>query len=689
VAANAAATAAWPALAVAGGPAPLLYTPGGEPLAWAATPAAEVMAGGPPHTDLPLMQARPDLPPQPVYVTTRPIARDGAPVGVVLTLRPAPAAPPLPADAPEYERLSAVIADLQITLAVHDNEGRIVLVNETWLRRTGLKREQVLGRRLPDIMPHPFFRFAQELVERVLRSGHAETIRDHYLMMRHDRPGGYIDGSVVPIRGPDGTFVGVVSATTDVTSKVLARHAVEAAHARLARILEHLPVGVFLVESERDGPPRWTLVNSTGQDYVWRGPGPIEDTGPVTVLDSEGTAYPPGESPLAQPRWTGPPPPPQEIVLRYPDGNDRVLLTTAAVVQSSLAHREAVIVAQDITDLKQAEAALRRSEERFVKAFRASPDGISITRVGDGRILDVNDRWAELAGYTRDELIGKTTVEINVWENPADRQWMVEQLRAHGSVRDFEMRFRTSGGAVRDASLSAELLSLDDQPCLLVIVHDITDRKQRQAQLADQMAQVTTVHAELAAAYDTTLEGWSRALDLRDRETEGHSRRVTEITLLLAEALGVPPDERVHIRRGALLHDIGKMGIPDSILHKPGPLTPDEWMVMRLHPLYAYELLEPIPFLRPALDSPYCHHERWDGTGYPRGLAGTAIPRAARIFAVVDIWDGLSSDRPYRAAWPPERVLAYIADLAGTHLDPAVVPAFLDLIADLPPDELF
>src|SRR5207237_2840671 len=140
---------------------------------------------------------------------------------------------------------------------------------------------------------------------------------------------------------------------------------------------------------------------------------------------------------------------------------------------------------------------------------------------------------------------------------------------------------------------------------------------------------------DLATTYDTTLEGWSRALDLRDRETEGHSRRVTEITLLLAAALGVPPDERVHIRRGALLHDIGKMGIPDSILHKPGPLTPDEWMVMRLHPLYAYELLEPIPFLRPALDIPYCHHERWDGSGYPRGLTGPAIPRAARIFAVV------------------------------------------------------
>jgi putative nucleotidyltransferase with HDIG domain len=158
-------------------------------------------------------------------------------------------------------------------------------------------------------------------------------------------------------------------------------------------------------------------------------------------------------------------------------------------------------------------------------------------------------------------------------------------------------------------------------------------------------------NVELMLAYETTLEGWSRALDLRDKETEGHTQRVTEMAVQLAQDLGLRDEELVHIRRGALLHDIGKMGIPDSILLKPGPLTDEEWTIMRKHPVYAFDLLSPIAFLRPALDIPYCHHEKWDGTGYPQGLKGEAIPLAARIFAVIDVWDALRSDRPYRQGW--------------------------------------
>jgi HD-GYP domain-containing protein (c-di-GMP phosphodiesterase class II) len=184
-------------------------------------------------------------------------------------------------------------------------------------------------------------------------------------------------------------------------------------------------------------------------------------------------------------------------------------------------------------------------------------------------------------------------------------------------------------------------------------------------------------NAELARAYDKTLEGWSRALDLRDKETEGHSRRVTEMTMRLAREMGVSEDELVHIRRGSLLHDIGKVGIPDSILLKPGPLTDEEWKIMRLHPVHAYELLHPIAFLEPALDIPYAHHEKWDGTGYPRGLKGVDIPLAARIFAVADVWDALRSNRPYRSARPREMVMAYIREQAGKHFDPDVVEAFL------------
>ena len=188
---------------------------------------------------------------------------------------------------------------------------------------------------------------------------------------------------------------------------------------------------------------------------------------------------------------------------------------------------------------------------------------------------------------------------------------------------------------------------------------------------------------ELSLAYDATIEGWSRAMDLRDHETEGHSRRVTEMTLRLARALDVSEAELVHIRRGALLHDIGKIGIPDGILLKPGPLTEEETAVMRRHPQYTLEMLAPIAFLRPALEIPYCHHEKWDGTGYPRGLKGEQIPLSARIFAAVDIWDALVSDRPYRSGWPPERVREHVRSLAGTHLDPAIVAVFLRLNPDL------
>ncbi len=185
---------------------------------------------------------------------------------------------------------------------------------------------------------------------------------------------------------------------------------------------------------------------------------------------------------------------------------------------------------------------------------------------------------------------------------------------------------------------------------------------------------------ELMEAYDATIEGWGRALDLRDQETEGHSRRVTDLAVRLARTLGFSEAELVPVRRGALLHDIGKMGVPDRILLKTDNLTPTEWRVMRRHPQDAYEMLSPIAFLRPALDIPYCHHEKWDGTGYPRGLRGEEIPLAARLFAVVDVWDALRSDRPYRAAWPEGRVLDHIRSLSGTHFDPEVVAAFLSLM---------
>lgn len=205
-------------------------------------------------------------------------------------------------------------------------------------------------------------------------------------------------------------------------------------------------------------------------------------------------------------------------------------------------------------------------------------------------------------------------------------------------------------------------------------------RLNRYRKLLEERAHIEEAHEKLLSAYDATIEGWSRAMDLRDKETEGHTLRVTDLSVELARMMGINEGELVFIRRGALLHDIGKLGVPDAILLKANQLSDAEWEVMRKHPQYAYEMLSPIEYLRPALDIPYCHHEKWDGTGYPRGLKGEEIPLAARIFAVVDVWDALTSDRPYRPAWSHEEAMKYIKEQSGKHFDPNVVEKFIEMM---------
>jgi HD-GYP domain-containing protein (c-di-GMP phosphodiesterase class II) len=185
---------------------------------------------------------------------------------------------------------------------------------------------------------------------------------------------------------------------------------------------------------------------------------------------------------------------------------------------------------------------------------------------------------------------------------------------------------------------------------------------------------------ELLKAYDETLVGWVGFLDLRDEETEGHTMRVMDTTMKICQEFNFSSDEMVNIRRGVLLHDIGKVGVPDAILNKPGPLTDEEWVIMKKHPVLAHQMLSSVSYLQPALDIPYCHHEWWDGTGYPRGLKGEEIPLAARIFMIEDVFDALTSDRPYRKAWSVDKTVAYIREQSGTHFDPNIVDRCLEII---------
>lgn len=274
----------------------------------------------------------------------------------------------------------------------------------------------------------------------------------------------------------------------------------------------------------------------------------------------------------------------------------------------------------------------------------------------------IHSRQPLIINHLRDQL-KKVHVNVGVGKGEMTQSGIYVPMMARGEVIGVVQAQSTRYN--RFGPTDIELLTLVGNTAAVAI------------QNARLFAEQSRSNFALLQTYDETIEGWSRAMDLRDRETEGHTLRVTEMTMRLARFLDVPEEALIHIRRGALLHDMGKLGVPDAILNKPGKLTDDEWKVMVQHPQFAYEMLAPISYLAPALEIPYCHHEKWDGGGYPRGLTGENIPLAARIFAVIDVWDALTSDRPYRLAWTQEKTLAYLRDQVGKHFDPFIVEMFV------------
>ncbi len=321
---------------------------------------------------------------------------------------------------------------------------------------------------------------------------------------------------------------------------------------------------------------------------------------------------------------------------------------------------------------------LLNERARFERVIQLSPDGLLIV-ADTSIILQANPAMLRMLGQdgpTTNTVVGHPLMSFIASEQV--EQCFV-QLNSVFSTNMHDIRFETMmvrlDGSRFPVEITGGYVIWTDMQAMQINVRDITERKHAEEQIRSSKE-------ALAHAYNATLEGWVKALDLRDKETEGHSLRVTNMTIQLARQLGIEGEELEIIRRGALLHDVGKLGIPDSILLKPGPLTDEEWAIMRKHPVYAYEWLSPIDYLRPSLDIPYCHHERWDGSGYPRQLRGEEIPLAARMFMIADVWDALFSDRPYRAAWSEEKVCQYILSLKEVHFDPYLVDLFLSLICN-------
>jgi len=320
--------------------------------------------------------------------------------------------------------------------------------------------------------------------------------------------------------------------------------------------------------------------------------------------------------------------------------------------------------------------ALTEREAQFRLLAENSSDIISRHDM-QGKILYISPACHTLLGYDPVELMGQPVIPFIHPEDASSIRELLASPAWSDPTAAVPYRARHKNGEYIWLETTAKVIYDHENQAIEIQAssRDITERKQ--SQVALQRA-----NADLREAYDKTIEGWVLALDLRDRETEGHTQRVTEMVVQLARKLGCTDEEILHIRRGALLHDMGKMGIPDEILQKPGPLTDEEWSIMRKHPLYAYQMLSPIHYLNQSLIIPYYHHERWDGSGYPQGLKGEEIPLFARLFAVVDVWDALSSDRPYRKSLPPQEVATYLQDEAGRLFDPFIVENFLALIAD-------
>ena len=464
-------------------------------------------------------------------------------------------------------------------------------------------------------------------------------------------------------------------------------------------------------------------------------------------------------------------------------------------------------VTRDITLQKQAEMALNESEEKFKSAFGKNPDAINLNSV-DGKYLDINQGFQNIMGYTAEETLGRSSVELNIWNNPEDRTRMIIELKEKGFVVDFVAQFRKKSGEVITGSMSATFITVLGETCILSITKDTSIRQKMEKALGESekkyrdlvekipdgiieisndgsfsytspaveqlfgysssellgMSFINFVHPDdiqeieesfkktisldhkkelyefrvinkagevrwvslkstisfdekgkpfltcvisdfterknaeaeiieakkqLEKANEEILVGLSAALSLKEKETQKHCESVVRLTIKLAEKYGKTHSEidktfLENLKRGALLHDIGKLGVPDNILLKPGELTDEEWIIMRQHPQSALDLLSNIGYLLSAIDVPYCHHEKWDGSGYPRGLKGIVIPLAARIFAIVDVWDALNSDRSYRQAWAKEDVVNYIRQRSGADFDPEIVDVFLKMIENEP-----
>ncbi len=565
----------------------------------------------------------------------------------------------------ERENIMETVPDIIFRL---DLRGRLVQWNRKMETMTGLSAAQLQDKPSIELFPASDQGRIAQAIAQAFQEGYAEV--EGSLLGNGDTPvPHHFQG--VPLRDSGGRVIGLTGTGRDITESRRQQASLAESEQRYRSLVEHSPEAIAVYSDDRI-----VYVNAAAVT-LFAAAGPEDLLGRLIfdLVHPDCHALTKERARLSQQEGK-----PSALALQqYVRLDGRVIDVEAVSTSITYQGRPAgQVLIRDVTERLRAEEQVRATNDMRRLIMDNIPQFI-FWKDQDSVYLGCNQNFARGAGLAHpDEIVGKTDFDL---------PWTTEEAEFYRAIDRDVMRENTPRLHLletqrqadgREKWLETNKVPLHDSQGrvmgILGTFQDVTDRRRAEEQ-------IRRLNAELTEAYDATIEGWSRALDCRDHETEGHSRRVTELTLRLACAVGLDGEELVHVRRGALLHDIGKMGVPDRVLLKPGPLDDGEWEMMRRHPSLAHEILEPVAFLRPSLDIPFCHHEKWDGTGYPQCLRGEQIPLAARLFAVVDVWDALRSDRPYRKAWDRGRVLDHIHGLAGTHFDPQVVGAFLSLMA--------
>ena len=605
-------------------------------------------------------------------------------------------------------QLRTVLNNAPITIFTTDSHGIFTLSEGKGLEHAGLKPGENVGVSALDLYgSFPFVEYSGKVTtgEDVIR----RVLADEKVTAITELRGVYFDNHIGPLRGTDGKVVGIVGVAIDITERRQAEEALRNSEARYRVLFEQSPNGVLLIDLDT-GKTIETNETAYRQLGYTR-----EEFAALRISDYE-VLEKPEETARHMQKIIREGNDDFETLHRAKNGKIRNVHVWAKTVQ--LSDRSLFYaIFQDITERKQAEEQTQRQLQRLAtlrkidQAIAGSMDVnfvfkiildqvISQLAVDAAVILLYNPATLALEYSTgrgfRTEALQHTRLPLG--EGYAGRAALARQMVHIPDLQGRRTDFLRSPTFSQEGFVSyfgVPLIAKGEIKGVLEVFHrsafeaenewlnfleTLTGQTAIAIDNANLFKSLQLSNIELTMAYDATIEGWSRALDLRDKETEGHTQRVTEVSQRLARAMRINEAELVHMQRGALLHDIGKMGVPDSILLKAGPLTNKEWEIMRQHPQFAYDMLSPIVYLRPALDIPFCHHEKWDGSGYPRGLKGKQIPLVARLFAVVDVWDALRSDRPYRPAWSHERALDYIQEQAGKHFDPQVVEAFIVML---------